>query len=191
MRISGRVLQHETEGLNAFIVQRVAGVPNWTSNAIMAVLVAGTVIVGALLMLLDSQVKPLTLALWLGWMALAVYGYGKAFKIMQRRIIAGWARRGEVIETDADFRFDHDGLEIDTAARAFRLRWAALSELTLRGEVWLFINAQTYVLPRRLFADAAEERAMLAFVLDHMTPDAVARSATAVAVRDGAGGAEA
>ena len=109
------------------------------------------------------------------------YGY-----IRWRRNLGqkGWARMGALPQVELCYDVDAAGLRIESSSGVVTaLPWSALLGICREKTLWLLISmgGATFYLPRRFFVSADDEKVLIAFCLDHMSPDARARSPEATA----------
>jgi len=124
-----------------------------------------------------------------GFLAFVLVALG-GIPLMTRGIRANqrrsWAKRGVPGASVVTYRQTEEYLILDSPLTETRLRWAGITEIAPGGEAWLFIGqGAAYFIPKRLFTDAALERAFLEGCLARMTVEARGRSIEATALAHG------
>ncbi|MFT4252102.1 MAG: YcxB family protein [Caulobacter sp.] len=106
------------------------------------------------------------------------------FQIVCRNaIVRAWEKRGAPRRSHAAYQVGAEALVIQWYAMETRLAWKGVSQIAPGRGAWIFMGPGLgYVLPTRLFADQATERAFLQACLERMAPEAQARSVKARAV---------
>jgi hypothetical protein len=93
-----------------------------------------------------------------------------------------WGERGVIDPRPISFTLCDTGLTIIEPWQATRVTWPGISEITPSREHWIiFAVGIAWCLPRRFFLNSGQERAFIAKVVRHLTPQALARSPEAVA----------
>ena len=91
------------------------------------------------------------------------------------------AERGLVSPVPTRFEITPDAFVSANGRAETRAPWAAVSDLFPVGDYWfVMVEACSSCIPKRLFASPDEEKAFIAAMLEHMTPDARDRSDAAV-----------
>ncbi|WP_426029360.1 YcxB family protein [Caulobacter sp. DWP3-1-3b2] len=95
-----------------------------------------------------------------------------------------WVRLGTLQQVDLSYEFNDVGLEIVSSSGVVtNVPWRAVLSVCREKTLWLLISTGggTFYLPRRFFANATEEKALIAFCVDHLSPQARSRSPEATA----------
>jgi len=175
MEVGGTIGLGETSAVTAALVRRLYGWRRYGFCIYLGVMVAITAI---WLNLPDATGLNWGIAL-LGLLAtvvLVVVGYVRWAKGL---IPAAWKRMGALAEVAVRYRADEAGLVIEGGVTIV-VPWGAVMMVAPEKTAWLIIAGGTgFFLPRRFFADVAEERAFVAFGLERLSPEARTRSAEA------------
>jgi hypothetical protein len=118
-----------------------------------------------------------------GFLAIVLSGIPLMVRGIRANQRKAWAKRGVPVASVIAYRQTEDSFVLEGPLTETRLRWEGLTEIAPGRDAWLFIGQGTaYFLPKRLFADAAAEKAFLGECLAKVTPEARARSIEAVAL---------
>lgn len=140
--------------------------------------IVGSSLVGLLLPLISLRLQGLVPALWLAGGFLGLVG---AFRILSRQHLTGFLgglrRMGSPEIFPTRFRFDGEGLAVDSERLSYRAPWSCVLFVIPSPEHWLVqIDTTTLAVPRRAFAEASAEQAFLALAASRLSPDAKTRS---------------
>ena len=114
-------------------------------------------------------------------MVLVMYGYIRWCRSLGPK---GWARLGALPQIDQSYEVGDTGLELVSGNGVMTtLPWPAVLQVGREKTQWLLITTSggAFYLPRRFFADVAEEKAFIKFCLDRLPLEARARSVEATA----------
>jgi len=101
---------------------------------------------------------------------------------VRRAYLKNFTRLEIPTEIEATFEILPEGLKLSTDRITIFPKWAAVDTVEWVGTGWaLSADHLTFLLPRDSFADRDAERAFLAALLEHLTPEARERSPKAVA----------
>ena len=93
----------------------------------------------------------------------------------QRAVLHAWIARGALSPDPIVYRIADEGLVL-AGRRSTTLPWPVISEISLGGLNWvIFCDTMAYYLPRRLFADPAEESEFIGACRERLGPAAKAR----------------
>jgi len=156
--------------------------PNVRAIFIPALALAGSIILatifGMLLPLLSFSLQPIASLLWIVG---AFLGLIAALRIFSREhmrgFLAGLKGLGSPAVFHTRFRFDEDGIAISSQRSSWRCPWTSVLFVIPAADHWLVqVDVTTLALPRRIFADPAQEQAFLDLAAQGLTPEAKARS---------------
>jgi hypothetical protein len=174
MQASGEIRLGETGAASRMLGRKLAG------NGLVPLVIALAALIG--ISVLSQTVIPVFFpdsGLWveLAIILIAVGGFWGFLRWQRHSLIRGWQARGVPLQSPVTFRLAPDALEVEQATWIARYRWPGISELTQTKAHWVYIGpGLAYCLPKRFFANPAEERAFIRSSLEHMTTDARARS---------------
>lgn len=87
------------------------------------------------------------------------------------------AQRGQAYEQTLTIEITPESLAYDLGDLTMAARWSCVTDLYRTRKYWVFlVQSSAMVLPRRFFADRADERDFIAAATARMTAAAVARS---------------
>ena len=177
MEVGGNVALGETSAASAAMVRRLFGWRRYGFCIYLGVLGAVAIIWLSLPDVIGLGWGLAILGL-LATVALVMVGYVRWARGL---LPAAWKRMGAAAEAAVRYRADEAGLAIESSMTIV-IPWSAIMMLAPEKTAWLIIAGGTgYFLPRRFFAEVAEERAFVTFGLERMSPEARTRSAEAVA----------
>ena len=121
---------------------------------------------------------------WVIWIVGTFAGLAFALRIYARRHLDGFLgslrRMGSPEVFPTRFRFDESGIDIDNDRLSHRIAWQAVHFMLPTAEHWLIqVDTMTLVVPRRAFADTADEQAFLDLAAAQMSDVARGRSVLA------------
>ena len=119
----------------------------------------------------------------------ALIGYDQgsrwAMRTHQARFLANLHERGTPSRLTTQFSLAEDALEIAHERTAYRVAYAAISQIVRGPNSWLLqVDLTSFCLPIRAFADDAAQREFIADLLRRITPEARRRSEDALAFLD-------
>ncbi|HEX6742173.1 MAG TPA: YcxB family protein [Sphingomicrobium sp.] len=140
-------------------------------------IIASTMI-GMILPLISLRLQAYVSLLWI---AGALLGLMAALRILQRQHLRGYInglrKLGSPAIFPTRFRFDEDGIAIDSSRHRYQVPWRSVLFVIPAPEHWLVqVDTLTLAVPRRAFSDAAGESAFLELAAQGLGPDAKARS---------------
>ena len=124
-----------------------------------------------------DPVLTMLVGLWLG-----ILGY----LLLARRLVIRWfhqrmAARGLDVRYVQTLTVQDEGLLLNSGMVRALAPWPAVTEVFRFKAYWIFLVQMTpWFVPRRFFANEAEERAFLRAALAHLSEEALARSKDAV-----------
>lgn len=152
-----------------------------------ALVLAGAIVGSSLIGMVVARISPrLEGFAGLLWIAGALIGLTAALRIVARRqldrYINGLRRLGSPPTFPTRFRFDDQGIGVDSSRHQYRAPWDSVLFVIPAPEHWLVqVDTMTLAVPRRAFADAAAEQAFVDLASERLEPGARNRS---VLVRD-------
>ena len=140
-------------------------------------MIASTV-VGMILPLISLRLESFVSLLWI---AGALLGLMAALRILQRQHLRGYInglrKLGSPEQFPTHFRFDNDGIAIDSSRHRYQVPWSSVLFVVPAPDHWLIqIDTLTLAVPRRAFADGEAEQGFLDLAAGHVTAEAKARS---------------
>ncbi|MBV1692368.1 YcxB family protein [Novosphingobium sp. G106] len=103
-----------------------------------------------------------------------------------KRYIDRLIELGHRREDEISFELMDGGLAISGGGMRHAIDWTAFLEIASAPHHWLLITGpMSFILPKRAFASADQERSFLAEVAGHLTAEAQKRSAEAIATAFG------
>lgn len=184
MQIEGGIAVGEASRHAAKASARLNGHPrpmliaNVVSLVVMAVVMTTFYVVKALLglpgwLFLPVLISSAVLGLITGQRSCRAWAVGFARKAL--------ATRGLVDPVPNRFSLSDEGLISVTGRVETRAPWAAVSEVFPVGPYWVaLVDAWPLYMPKRFFGSPTDEKAFIGRMLEHMSPEAKARSADAV-----------
>ena len=147
-----------------------------------ALALAGAIIassmIGLVLPLISLRLEGMASLLWIGGGLLGVMA---ALRILSKQQLRGYLnglrRLGSPATFATRFRFDEQGIAVDSDRHSYRVPWTSVLFVIAAPEHWLVqIDTLTLAVPRRAFSDKGSEAAFIDLVSERLSAEAKARS---------------